>query len=356
MKFQEHIGSFILFMVCLSCAEPSAPIGGPKDLTPPAISKTKYSTPNGMTNFTYDKVLVTFDEWVRLVNPTQQVIITPPLKGKPNIFVKNKSVVVQWEDTLRSNTTYSVQFGDAIVDITEGNAAKNIKRVFSTGPFIDSCTISGLAIDYFSGKALKDATILLYDTSATNWLKVFPYYFTKTASDGTFTINYIKDGMYNLCALLDENNNYFYDKIDEKIAFNLPPILINKNPSIDTLFLFKERQETRILSYDYTTSHLHITFNNQDLIGNFSCTIKDYDSTVIKQYQNGDSLEIWHTSIDTYPISLIISNPAESFFDTLVLKNKTIGAMSIDSSMVLFFKTSVSKKDSAGFEMIKEMG
>ena len=126
--------SFIgIIIITVACATPSRPEGGPQDRQAPQLDPKRYSTPSPSTNFKYQRVILTFDEWVRLQAASTQVVISPPLKENPKISVRNRSVVVEWKEQLEDSTTYIINFGDAIQDITEGNQASDMKMVFSTG-------------------------------------------------------------------------------------------------------------------------------------------------------------------------------------------------------------------------------
>ncbi len=211
-----------------SCAEPRMPEGGPRDSQAPRISKKKYSTPDGMTNFDYKEVILTFDEWVKIQNAYSQIIISPPLQEKPSIKVKNKSVVIQWKEKLKDSTTYIIHYGDAIRDITEGNIIKNLKRAFSTGSKIDSLSISGQIVDAKTHQAKDDVLVMLYRNLADSIpLTQKPYYFSKTNPQGQFKIDYIKKGRYKIFALDDKNKDYRYNLTNESIAFLDSTFIIN---------------------------------------------------------------------------------------------------------------------------------
>ena len=126
------------------CAVVVPPSGGPKDTTPP---KMEVATPsNYSTNFNAKSIEISFDEFVKPNNVSEQLIVTPSLKEKPDVKVKGKGIVIDFKDTLKANTTYTFNFGDAIQDITEGNKAGGLKYVFSTGSFIDSSFITGYVL------------------------------------------------------------------------------------------------------------------------------------------------------------------------------------------------------------------
>ncbi|MEM9850056.1 MAG: Ig-like domain-containing protein, partial [Bacteroidota bacterium] len=140
--------SFIL----IQCANPGTLTGGPKDEQPPRLDSLE-STPNLQTNFEVQDIVLTFDEWIKLNNPFTQIVVSPPLDPKPEVSLKGKSVLIEFDETteLRANATYTINFGEAIQDLTEGNPAENLRFVFSTGDFIDSLEVSGQIKDLEKG-------------------------------------------------------------------------------------------------------------------------------------------------------------------------------------------------------------
>ena len=123
------------------CASMQKPQGGPRDRTPPKLLK---STPPNMTrNFSLKEIRLDFDEYFNLKSPFQEITISPSQDKIPTYKVSKKSIVIDFKDTLQKNTTYVINFGKAIADVNEGNVLNNFTYVFSTGPHIDSLSISG---------------------------------------------------------------------------------------------------------------------------------------------------------------------------------------------------------------------
>lgn len=206
------------------CANPISPQGGPKDIIPPKV--TGCIPPNYSTNFKGDEIKITFDEFFAIKDPTNQITISPPEINKPDYRIRGKSILIKLNDTLRSNTTYSINFGDAIADITENNILKNFYYVFSTGNYVDSLSLKGKVVDAFDLTPQKDVIASLYlnnnDTLPLDSLPLYvkPYYLTKTNDKGDFSINNLKNVRMLLFALKDQNNNLVYDIKSEKIAFS----------------------------------------------------------------------------------------------------------------------------------------
>ena len=136
--------SFILvsgFILAAGCAKISSPTGGPKDKEPPVIVKSEPL--NGSKNFTGKKIVITFDEYITLDNINEKFMVSPPMKNKPVIMVRGKNVVITYDEELRDSTTYTFYFQDAVRDLNEGNPINNYQFVFSTGPIIDSLSVTG---------------------------------------------------------------------------------------------------------------------------------------------------------------------------------------------------------------------
>lgn len=216
-----HWGISILGLwLVISCATPRQPEGGPTDNQAPQFHKKRYSTPDKITNFQEKEVILTFDEWVKLVQAQQKILISPPLEERPDIKIKNKSVVVQFKEELKPNTTYTISFADVVQDITENNAVENLKRVFATGAYLDSLTVAGEIIDARTAETKKEVWVMLYDNLDDSVVyKEKPYYVAKVDEKGRFLLENIKNDTFKIVALDDKNNNFLFDLPTESIAF-----------------------------------------------------------------------------------------------------------------------------------------
>ncbi|MDC0231146.1 Ig-like domain-containing protein [Aureispira] len=271
MKKQNELVLFIsaictLIVFALSCAEPSMPKGGPQDKQAPRINPKRYSTPNKSTGFIDKQIILTFDEWIKLQSAYSQLVISPPLEEKPEIKIRNKSIVLNWDEKLKDSTTYTINFGDAVRDITENNITPNLKFVFSTGPFLDSLICSGQIVDAITNNPVKDVLVMLYQNKEDSIpLTRKPYYFCKTDKQGVFKIENIKAQSYRIFALDDKNSNYKYDLPNEKIAFFDSIFHINDSiQPVLRLRMFQERKKTIVLGMK--TPHfgcLKLQFNNK---------------------------------------------------------------------------------------------
>ena len=205
------------------CANQVTPQGGPKDITPPKVIAC---TPDFFTrHFTGNSFKIDFDEFVVLKNPATEVYISPPLKTPLEPKLHGKSLVVKFDGKPDTNTTYSITFGNAITDLTEGNVLKGFNYVFSTGSYIDSLSLQGTLVSAFDHAPEKDIFVELYlnnnDTIAFDSLPLHvpPYYITKTDENGNFIFNNLQNKKFKLFALSDKNGDLIFNQPSEKIAF-----------------------------------------------------------------------------------------------------------------------------------------
>lgn len=205
------------------CANPVMPTGGPKDVTPPAA--ISFKPENNTTGFTGEEIRINFDEFIQLKDANNQVLISPPNQTGAEFSVHGKSLLIELHNPLAPATTYSITFGKAISDITEGNITATLSYVFSTGSYIDSISLGGVVMDAFDQKPQPDVMVMLYadenDTLRIDSLPmhVRPGYLTKTDETGRFRFRNIRNIPYLLFALKDQDGDLIYNLPNEKIAF-----------------------------------------------------------------------------------------------------------------------------------------
>jgi Bacterial Ig-like domain len=230
IKSSFLIKGFLLFMPFLfiqSCANIVAPTGGAKDEIPPKVIEEK-STPNFQTNFKKQRIELTFDEWIKLEDAFNQVVVSPPLEDPPQVTQDDKKIIFEFgkKEILRENATYTINFGAAVKDLSEGNIAKNLRFVFSTGNIIDSLTVRGRVVDAVTGDPTEGAVLMLYDNFADSVVrKIKPFYFGRTDKNGETIIENVREGKFKVFALLDKDLNYLYNQDIERIGF--PDSLFN---------------------------------------------------------------------------------------------------------------------------------
>jgi hypothetical protein len=257
-KNQRFIFYFLATAVLFinACANPVSPTGGPKDTTPPEIIR---STPlNQSVNFTGDRVIMTFSEFVTLKDMNTQLVVSPPLSKPPVFSMRGKSLTMKFEEPLRENSTYNFFFGNAIVDLTEANPLEGYSFSFATGPVLDSLSIKGKLLNAFNLQPVKSAFVMLFDSIYDSVpYKQRPYYLARTSATGDFVLNNLRDSEYLMFALTDINGNYMYDMPTEEIAFYdslVRPVFhgVKLKPAIDTTSVF-----TDSLSVEPDTLHIH---------------------------------------------------------------------------------------------------
>lgn len=210
-------------ILMIRCANVVTPSGGPKDDKSPVVIEA--SPENNSTDFNGKTIHLTFDEFVTLNNPSNNVMISPPMNKKPTYRTSGKSLIIRFEEPLKPNTTYSINFGDAIKDLHEGNVFKGYTFNFSTGQSIDSLSLKGKVISASTLAPMEGFVIGLYSNdnetltidSMPNRIK--PEYITTTDKQGNFEFSGLADKDYLIFALKDNNSNLIYDLPNEEIAF-----------------------------------------------------------------------------------------------------------------------------------------
>lgn len=212
---------------CWSCAQQGSPSGGPRDETPPRVLEC--DPPNYSTRFTEKKILITFNEFVVLDNVNQELIVSPPMKEQPEVKLRKKTVVIQFEEELKENTTYTFHFGRAIKDLHEGNELINYEYVFSTGDVLDSMSVRGILRVAEDLSFPEDpVAIMLYSQLADSVpLTEIPLYVGRSGDSGVFSVNNLRPDEYKIFALKDGNNNLLFDLPSEEIAFLDSSLTVN---------------------------------------------------------------------------------------------------------------------------------
>ena len=218
-----NIAIIVTVLMLCRCANVVTPSGGPKDNKIPVVLDA--SPANNSTNFKGRSIHITFDEFVTLNNPSNNVLISPPMNKKPTFRTSGKTLIIRFEEPLKPNTTYSINFGDAIKDLHEGNVFSGYTFNFSTGEKIDSLSLKGKVISASTLKPDEGFYVTLYsDDNDTVTLDSLPYrvkpnYITTTNKNGEFQFSGLADKEYLIFALNDNNSNLIYDLPNEEIAF-----------------------------------------------------------------------------------------------------------------------------------------
>jgi uncharacterized protein (DUF2141 family) len=285
--------------LALSCARQTSPTGGPKDTIPPTLIRTIPDSQE--VNVQGQVIEATFSESIQLNNAKDQIIITPGVGKDFQATAKKNKVVINLNHPLQPNTTYTVNFREAVQDITEKNPAANVHFAFSTGTYIDSLHLFGNVYELLTAKEGKDATVALYEQDTFNIFRHKPAYFTKADAAGNFHLDNLKPGSYRIYAWLDNNKNLLVDSKSESYGFlpetlhpqdstfalKIPltkldsrPLKITSARPSQTIFNIKTSKSTEIFSVtsktykllaSYGTDHENIqVYNNMQLEANDS--------------------------------------------------------------------------------------
>ena len=303
-----------------SCANTTqAPTGGDKDTIPPALFWVDPAPGSTGVPVNKTKIVFGFDEYVN-IKESKNIFLSPPQKKAPKSKVSGKTVVVTFEEPLDSNTTYTINMTDAIADVNENNMFPGYTYVFSTGSQIDSMMITGTVMDCNTLNPVKGATVMLYkDHSDSAVFKSRPFAACKTDDWGYFALPYLKDTLYRLYAIKDENNDNIYQAETEQVAFIdslIRPVMVandtlkelQKYDAKDTLEcrartseyelrLFKEelKGKQKLMNTGRPAPRkAYVTFQSPDVWID-SLWIKGYsaDRLITQFNQKQDSLEIW---------------------------------------------------------------
>lgn len=353
-----------------SCAKRGFINGGPQDSIPPAIRLT--SPANGSTNFNAKEIKIAFDEYVKLKDVNKQLIISPPLKEAPMIYptAASKQIKITFKDTLKENTTYTLNFGQSIQDNNEGNALNQYKYVFSTGTYIDSLFLEGRISDAFEQKPDNFVSVMLYENNETfndsTIYKERPYYVTNTLDSArTFRLENLKAGSYYLIALKDKNNNLQFDPKTEKIAFYPKPITL-PDPAIYELELFREIPAFKTLRPAQMSGN-QIVIGYEGSPKSVDVEISDYKEKFpirVSKLKDKDSLQLWLPKIKAD--SLQIKVKKETFErtynlpfkkiknDTLTLSPSPSGTIHYRDTLTFSASTPIETWDTNKFKLINK--
>lgn len=226
----------------IGCAQVLAPTGGARDSIPPKLINA--NPPERTKNFTGKKITLNFDEYIQIDKLQENLNVSPTPKINPLIDYKLKTVTIKLKDTLIPNTTYAIDFGNAIKDLNEGNPFRKYTYVFSTGTFIDSLEYSGKVLLAESGKIDSTLQVYLYRNAPDSAVeKRRPDYISKLDSSGNYKFSNLPGGQYKVYALKDGDGSKTYNSKFETFAFKDSPVIINMHTLSDTLFAYVEEKE-----------------------------------------------------------------------------------------------------------------
>jgi len=220
-----------------SCARMGQPDGGWYDETPPRVIG---ATPaEGAVGVNAKKIYIYFNEYVTIENPTEKVVVSPPQLEMPEIKGQGKRIMVELKDSLKPNTTYTIDFSDAISDNNESNPLGNFTYTFSTGDAVDTMEVAGYVMEAENLEPVKGMLVGLYDNVSDTAFTSLPMLrVSRTDSRGRFVIRGIAPGNYRVYALQDMDGDYKFSQKAEKIAFSHDIIVPSSKPDVrqDTIW------------------------------------------------------------------------------------------------------------------------
>ena len=363
--FLNYFLYIILFFSVINCAKKASPTGGPKDTIPPVLisASPKLNT----TFFDKEEVKFIFNEYVQLDDIDKQLIISPPLKiGGYKLhptMSASKKITLSILDTLLENTTYTFNFGEGIKDYNEGNKMSFFSYTISTGAEIDSLNLKGLIKDAIEMEPDDFISLQLYPIdSSYNDSAIYrkkPFYVTSTLDSTVFEFKNLKAGEYELIALKDFSNNYFFDQNVDQIGFLNTPITLPLD-SIIELKIFKEKT---IFSWadpffinNHHIGHGYYGDHENQKFKLLSDVPKSFEYLITKNRET-DTLNYWFKGIKTdslkfeYPINDTIKTELVNFKnpikDSLVINQMTIGSIDLTEKFKLSSNLPIISSDSS---------
>lgn len=371
MKYRLFL-FFSLIIIVASCARRGRPEGGPEDMDKPIMVKAIPAFES--VNFKSKEIKIYFDEYIKLKDITSQLIVSPPLKYPVVITPQgtpSKYITIKLQDTLQENTTYTFNFGQSILDNTEGNILENFKYIVSTGDYIDSLEVKGTIKDAFNLKMKEKPILMLYEADE-NFndsiiYKEKPYYVGSTLDSINWSITNIKAGKYLLVALNDYSKNYIFNPKDDNIGFHTQHITVPTD-TVYKISLFKEILPFKLVSKPAEANNGHLLFGYEGDAKDFkvkviSDTVSDYKSistfdkskdTLHYWYKNFDQDSIYFERINQVVIDSVKINLFEKDIDSLSLKNTVAGTLHLRDTLKILTNTPVIKIDTAKISFINQ--
>lgn len=354
----KHIIYSITLLVLVGCANIVPPTGGPRDEQSPSIIYGQ-SIPDSLhlTNYSAKTIVIAIDEQFKVQSLNSQLKTNPalekPVEYKIKKVNKNKShLIITFQEDLRANTTYTLNFGNAIQDITEGNVLKTPNFVFSTGEYIDSLFIEG-NITNVENKPVPNILVGLYtnhDTIVPN--KAKPIYSTYSDEKGNYKLSNLAANDYQIFAIEDKNKNKVYDIKNEKIGFTKNTINSASTDSMSFIIFSQEDTVFRISSLKFNKTNTQVKFSkeikeikieseksisHQFLINNKTLALYPHESSITE--------ELVHLIAKDENNHVIDTNITLKFtLDETLLKSDIDIIKSIQTSDNQYFKDSLSFK------------
>lgn len=235
----KRVAQWTLLLSLSACANmASGPSGGEKDVVPPSYARSNPA--QRATKVNQKRIEIEFNEFLQINDPANKLVVSPPQKPAPSAKVIGKKVIVEMKDSLKPNTTYTLDFTNCIGDYTENNLINNYCYTFSTGDVLDSLVISGVLLDAKTLAPAPNVLVGLYEQYTDTTFKTTPFTrIGRSNENGIFSIKGCAAKQYKIFALEDLNSNYFYDQKGEGVAMldgELPIPTVSTKLAFDTTY------------------------------------------------------------------------------------------------------------------------
>jgi len=248
--------AILLAALLVACASIGNPDGGAYDETPPRVLSALPADRSVMNR--RKKVSIYFDEFIKLQNANEKVVVSPPQIEAANVRADGKRIKIDLYDSLQANTTYTIDFSDAIEDNNEGNPMGQYTYSFSTGETIDTMEISGYVLNAADLEPVKGIMVGLYPADSTFHDSIFrtkPFSrVSRTNGSGRFCIKGVKPGKYKAYALTDADGNFIFNQKSEQIAFDTLVLQTGSRPDVrmDTIWRDSTHYDSiRVIPYTH---------------------------------------------------------------------------------------------------------
>ncbi|MCX8148122.1 Ig-like domain-containing protein [Thermaurantimonas aggregans] len=378
MNYILKLFSIVIFVT--SCANIGTILGGDVDKIPPKIVKELPA--NFITNFSEKKIVLFFDEYLANTNIQNEINISPSLEKKPKVQIRGKSIEILLGEILEKNTTYVISFGKGIADLNENNVLEGYLYVFSTGNHIDSNFITGTVYEGLTNKSAQNCLVGIFsekNISFDSLIYLRPDYYTKTDSNGNFTIHYLPNKKFHILAFTDRNNDYIFQPESEE-AGKYPYLKSSTDSSPVNLYIFPQNPKYKTIAYrlinpyccfiTYQVPFHTVTLNNlsknqiihtqkseslDTLFIYFEKEIRDSTKLFISTNFSSDTITIQKRTISNEKLNLhFVSKPILSIDDSIYIQSN-YPIQKIDTSKI-FISTidSIEVKDFRILEKSKD--
>lgn len=281
-KTYNLLTAIIGAIVIGSCASMGRPGGGPRDVEPPVPLSS--NPPAGQRNYSGKRITVNFNENIQLEDAFNKVVVSPAMSQPPAVSANGHRLTVEFRDTLRDNTTYTVDFADAIKDLNEGNILDGFALDFSTGPTIDTLRISGMVLGADNLEPAQGLLVGVHSNLSDSALTSLPLdRIARTNQFGQFTIRNLPPGRYHVFAIDDVNRDYRWDR-SESMAFCDTSV----EPTVETFMLTDTLRSSQ--GGDSTATRNGLRYLPNDVL--LSLYKEDYTPQYLKDYGRGERRKV----------------------------------------------------------------